>query len=52
MKHINFGNRVQFSFWGNVDYATNQDAKAARKAVAKAQAERDAALKGAGNGKK
>jgi muconolactone delta-isomerase len=35
IKSIPFRDRTQYSFWGNVDYATNADALAARNQFAK-----------------
>lgn len=39
MKKMNFGDRTQYAFWGNVDYPTNKDAlKARNKAAAELRA--------------
>ena len=32
---MNFGHSVEYSFWGNVEYPTNEDAKQARDAYAR-----------------
>ena len=35
MTQMTFGNKVQYSFWGNVDYPSNDAAKAARDSFAR-----------------